>query len=136
MQLERVTSETPEGTSRTGALDKVQGPGQRNGTSETPEGTSCNPSALVSEKADVVYVELDARELDIPYDMIIGRPSICKHNLLQFDPELSIAELETPITWHPIPLLKSTEPPVAPAMHREAGPAGNTLRNPADGTTD
>ena len=135
MQLERVTSETPEGTSRTKVLDKVQGPGQHRGTSETPEGTSCNLSALMSAKTDVVYVELDARELDIPYDMIIGRPSICEHKLLQFDPEL-IAGLETPITRHPVPLLKSTEPPVAPATHREAGPAGNTLRNPADRTTD
>ena len=74
-KLERDTSETPEGTSRTRVLDRVQGPGQRHGTSETPEGTSRSPSALVSAKTDVVYVELDARELEIPYDMIIGRPS-------------------------------------------------------------
>ena len=87
-KLEIDTSETPEGTSRTEALDWVYEPGQRHGTSEPPEGTSCSLSVLLSAKTNEVIVNIDARELEIPYDLIIGRPSVCKHRLLRFDAEI------------------------------------------------
>ena len=87
-KLDRVTSETPEGTSRTESLDGVYEPSQQRGTSETPEGTSRTSIAPSNVQTAIVSVELDVRELEIPYDMIIGRPSICKHKLLQFDAQL------------------------------------------------
>jgi len=84
-KLNEGTSETPEGTSRTETLDQAHAPSQCHGTSETPEGTSRNLSEHSKAKTEIVSVEIDARELETPYDMIIGRPSICKHKLLQFD---------------------------------------------------
>ena len=89
--LNEDTSETPEGTSRTETLDQAHAPRQCLGTSETPEGTSRNLSEHSEAKTEVVSVEIDARELETPYDMIIGRPSICKHKLLQFDAQLCVA---------------------------------------------
>jgi hypothetical protein len=83
-----------------------------------------------------VNVEIDAKELEIPYDMIIGRPSICEHHLLRFHAEMSMAGLEKPISRNSQPLLTSKEPPVAPAISGEAGPKGHTSQSPAEGTTD
>ena len=81
-------------------------------------------------------VELDVRELEIPFDMIIGRPSICEHRLLRFDAELSKAGFETQISRNAQPLLTSKEPPIAPAISGEAGPKGFTSQSPEIGTTD
>ncbi len=39
-------------------------------------------------------VQVDIKELDIPYDIIIGRPSIMKYGLLQFDAKLCLAGLQ------------------------------------------
>ena len=35
-------------------------------------------------------IQVDIKELDIPYDIIVGRPSIMKYGLLQFDAELCL----------------------------------------------
>ena len=135
--LDRVTSETPEGTSRTESLDGVYEPSQHRGTSETPEGTSRSSIAPSSVQAQSVSVEIDSRELEIPYDMIIGRPSICEHKLLRFDAELSHAGSETLISRQTQPPLTSDEaPPLAPAKSVEAGLKGLTQQNPEMGTTD
>jgi hypothetical protein len=115
-RLDGGRSETPEGTSCTEALDEVHEPSQRSSTAETPEGTSRIPGKPSEAQTDVVIVELDARELEIPYDMIIGRPSICEHRLLRFDAELGMAGLETPISRISHPPLTSEEPHVAPAI--------------------
>ncbi len=64
--LERVTSETPEGTSRTESPDEVYELSQSRGTSETPEGTSRSSIAPLNVQAESVSVELDNRELEIP----------------------------------------------------------------------
>jgi len=87
-------------------------------------------------QTDVMTVEIDVRELEIPYDMIIGRPSIREHMLLRFDAELGMAGLETPVSRNSQPLLTSEEPHVAPAMSAEAGPKGHTVQNPGEGTTE
>jgi hypothetical protein len=87
-------------------------------------------------QTDIVSVELDVSELEIPFDMIIGRPSICEHRLLRFDAELSKAGFETQISRQAQPVLTSKEPPVAPAISEEVGPKGLTLQNPEIGSTD
>ena len=40
-----------------------------------------------NSSTDVTSITIDAKELDIPYDMIIGRNSIIEHSLLLYDPE-------------------------------------------------
>ena len=64
--LDRVTSETPEGTSRTESPDEVYELSQRRGTSETPEGTRSSSIAPLNVQAESVLVEFDIRELEIP----------------------------------------------------------------------
>ena len=132
-----MTSETPEGTSRTESPDAVHGTSQCRGTSETPEGTSRSSIAPLSVQAQSVSVEIDSRELEIPYDMIIGRPSICEHKLLRFDAELSHAGSETLVSRQTQPLLMGDKAPsLAPAKGVEAGHKGLTPQNPEIGTTD
>ena len=65
-KLVRVTSETPEGTSRTESPDKVYELSQSHGTSETPEGTSRSSIAPSNLQAESVSVKFDIRELEIP----------------------------------------------------------------------
>ena len=65
-KLNEGTSETPESTNRTEALDQAHAPSQRHGTSETPEGTSRNLSEHSEAKTEIVSVERDARELETP----------------------------------------------------------------------
>ena len=65
-KLERVTSETPEGTSRTESPDEVYELSQSHGTSETPEGTSRSSIAPLNVQAESVSVEFDFKELEIP----------------------------------------------------------------------
>ena len=123
-------TETPEGTSRTETRDGVQGPSPGRGTSETPEGTSHIHFLRRNVQTDVVSVELDARDLKIPFDMIIGRPSICEHRLLRFDAQLSRAGFDTQIMWHTqLPLNSGKEPPLAPVARVEAGPKGFTSQS-------
>ena len=57
---------------------------------------------------------MDIKELDIPYDVIIGRPDIRQHQLLRFDPELSLTGLEKPDKGSQ-PALINQVPPVVPA---------------------
>jgi hypothetical protein len=87
-------------------------------------------------QTEIVSVELDVRELEIPYDMIVGRPSICEHQLLRFDAELSNAGLQTPTRRETLSQLTSEKPTAAPAVNGMAGPKGTTLQSPEIGTTD
>ena len=57
---------------------------------------------------------MDIKELDIPYDVIIGRPDIRQHQLLKFDPELCLTSLEKPDKGIQ-PALINQVPPVVPA---------------------
>ena len=57
-------------------------------TFEGPDGASCHSNVATEESStDVTSIVIDAKELDIPYDMIIGRNSIIEHSLLLYDPE-------------------------------------------------
>jgi hypothetical protein len=66
-----------------------------NDTLERPDGTNClciESHSNVPPNRDM-SVQVDIKELDIPYDIIVGRPSIMKYGLLQFDAELCLAGL-------------------------------------------
>ena len=54
---------------------------------ETSDDTTLlDTNGTPNAKPDVTFVQLDIKELDIPYDVIIGRPDIRQHQLLRFDP--------------------------------------------------
>ena len=55
-KLDRVTSETPEGTSRTESHERVYEPTHSRGTSETPEGTSRTSIVPSSVQTEIVSV--------------------------------------------------------------------------------
>jgi hypothetical protein len=64
---------------------------------ETSNGTTLlGINGQTNAKPEVTFVQLDIKELDIPYDVIIGRPDIRQHQLLRFDPELCLTGLEKP----------------------------------------
>jgi hypothetical protein len=91
-----------------------------NDTFERPDGTSClcvESHLNVPPNGDM-SVQVDIKELDIPYDIIIGRPSIMKYGLLQFDAELCLAGLQMTNTVIQ-PELLNQEPPVVPATECE-----------------
>ena len=55
---------------------------------------------------DFVVIPVDAKEVDIQYDMIIGRDAIIEHNLLQFDSEFrSLFSTEMSLHGHPTELV-------------------------------
>ena len=105
------TFERPDGTSCITNTD----------TFERPDGTSClnAESHLNVPVNEVVSVQLDIKELDIPYDIIIGRPSIMKYGLLQFDAQLCLAGLQNANTVIQ-PELLNQDPHVVPATESEA----------------
>ena len=91
-----------------------------NDTLERPDGTNC---VCIESHSNVppngeMSVQVDIKELDIPYDIIIGRPSIMKYDLLQFDAELCLAGLQWTNTVIQ-PELLNQEPPVVPATECE-----------------
>ena len=57
---------------------------------ERPSGANWRDN-VDSETAppDDTSIIIDAKELDIPYDMIIGRDSIIQHSLLMYDPDFN-----------------------------------------------
>ena len=73
-----MTFEGPDGASCT----------TNNSTFEESDGASCHSNVATEESStDVTSIIIDAKEQDIPYDMIIGRNSIIEHSLLLYDPE-------------------------------------------------
>jgi len=67
------TLETPEGTTRTMSC----------GTWETPEGTNCPTAVRLNEKTGVTFVHVDLKELEIPHDVIIGKPDNQQYLILK-----------------------------------------------------
>ena len=84
-------------------------------TWEKSHGTiSLGTNGQSTTKTEITFVQLDVRELEIPYDVIIGRPDIRQHQLLRFDPELRLTGLNN--TDRVIqPELITQVPPVVPA---------------------
>ena len=61
---------------------------------ETSDDTSfLGGNGKQTTKTEVTFVQLDVRELEIPYDVMIGRPDIRQHQLLRFNPEQSLTGL-------------------------------------------
>ena len=52
-----------------------------------PFGTNRSDDTHQTAPTDVTSITIDAKELDIPYDMIIGRNSIIEYSLLLYDPD-------------------------------------------------
>jgi hypothetical protein len=50
---------------------------------------SYNINGRDNPPSDDTPIIIDAKELDIPYDMIIGRDSIIQHSLLMYDPDFN-----------------------------------------------
>ena len=75
--------ERPLGTNDTAANGNID-----SSNVERTFGTNCSDNVnQEGPLAGGTSIIIDARELDIPYDMIIGRDSIIQHSLLLYDPE-------------------------------------------------
>ena len=83
-------------------LTDIENPETSHETTYIPSGNTWETSSETSflggngkqtTKTEVTFVQLDVRELEIPYDVIIGRPDIRQHQLLRFNPEQSLTGL-------------------------------------------
>ena len=90
---------------------------------ETPTGTECMSNLEPRYvKTGVTSVLLEIKELDIPFDVIIGRPAIAMHKLLQVAQELCETDRGSkPHFESPVPMLTSGTLPVEPATEGGEG---------------